>query len=106
MEFMTFNRKTFSIEAVQVTTENIAELATLCGELKWNGDSPYIDVDRRIVPNIDRCHVGWWVTKLGENIRCYSPKTFDDQFVYAGSARRNVFDQEKNYEVDGFSVGD
>jgi uncharacterized protein with HEPN domain len=84
MGFSTFVRKPFIVEAIQVTTENIGELAELVGVLreKDNG-TPYIQVDRRLVPNIYRVYPGFWMTKMGDNIRCYSKRIFMDQFIEA-----------------------
>lgn len=82
MDFATFVRKPFTVEAVEVTTENIAEVAKLVGSLrqKDNG-TPYIQVDRRLVPNVYRVYPGYWMTKMGDNIRCYSKRIFTEQFT-------------------------
>lgn len=82
MEFNTFVRKPFTVEAIEVTNDNIRELAELIGQLreKENG-SLYIQVDRRLVPNIYRVYPGFWVTKMGDNVRCYSKRIFFEQFI-------------------------
>lgn len=82
MEFTTFVRKPFIVEAIEVTEDNIEELAKLIGAYrkKENG-TPYIHVDRRLVPNIYRVYLGFWVTRMGDNIRCYSKRIFNDQFA-------------------------
>ena len=82
MVFNTFVRKPFVVEATQVDENNIEEIAKMIGELrhKDNG-TPYISVDRRLVPNLFRVYYGFWVTKLGDNIRCYSNRIFTQQFV-------------------------
>lgn len=82
MEFTTFVRKPFEVEAVEITTENIEDLAELVGTLKHkeNG-TPYIQVDKRLVPNIYRVYPGFWLTRMGDNVRCYSRRIFHDQFV-------------------------
>lgn len=83
MEFSKFVRKPFIVAATEVTLENIAEVATLIGTLreKENGD-PYIAVDRRLVPNLYRVYPGFWLTQMGDNIRCYSKRVFKQQFVH------------------------
>lgn len=82
MDFKTFVRKPFTVEAVEVTTENIAELAPFIGTLKEKDNgTPYIQVDRRLVPNIFRVYPGFWMTRMGDNIRCYSKKIFNEQFT-------------------------
>jgi hypothetical protein len=84
MDFVTFVRKPFTVEAIEVTEENIAEIAEMIGSLhyKENG-SPYIQVNRRLVPNLFRIYPGFWVTRMGDsdNIRCYSKRIFNNQFV-------------------------
>lgn len=82
MDFKTFVRKPFTVEAVEVTKENIEELAPLIGTLRSKDDgTPYIQVDRRLVPNIYRVYPGFWMTKMGDNVRCYSKRIFHEQFA-------------------------
>jgi hypothetical protein len=82
MEFTTFVRKPFVVEAVEVTAENIAEVAKYVGDLREKEDgTQYILVDRRLVPNVLRVYLGFYMTKMGENVRCYSRKIFREQFV-------------------------
>jgi hypothetical protein len=78
--FTNFVRKPFCVEAVQITAENIGSLATLLGELKEKDGEVSILIDRRIIPNIKKAYIGWWVTKLDDNLRCYSPKVFEKEF--------------------------
>jgi hypothetical protein len=82
MEFTTFVRKPFVVEAVEITKENIAEVAKHVGDLREKEDgTPFILVDRRLVPNVFRVYPGFFMTKMGENVRCYSRKIFREQFV-------------------------
>jgi hypothetical protein len=82
MEMTMFVRKPFMVEAVEVTPDNIAEIAELVGVLRENDNgTPYIHVDRRLVPNIYRVYPGFWMTRMGDHIRCYSKKIFRAQFV-------------------------
>lgn len=82
MEFAEYVRKPFVVSAIEVTEENIAELAELVGELKTKEDGTvFIQVNRRLVPNVFRVFPGYWVTKMGDNVRCYTRKIFTDQFV-------------------------
>lgn len=82
MEFTTFVRRPFIVEAVEVTTDNIAEIAKLVGTLREKEDgAPYINVDRRLFPNIYRVYPGFWMTKMGDNVRCYSKQVFRKQFI-------------------------
>jgi len=82
MQFTTFVRKPFVVEAVEVTADNITEVARYVGDLREEDDgTQYILVDRRLVPNIARVYTGFYMTKMGKNVRCYSRKIFRDQFV-------------------------
>jgi hypothetical protein len=82
MNFTTFVRKPFVVDAVEVTAENISEVAKYVGDLREKEDgTPYILVDRRLVPNVARVFPGFFMTKMGENVRCYSRKIFRDQFI-------------------------
>lgn len=81
MDFTQFVRIPFVVEAVEITADNIADIAELVGELRTKGDSTFIALDRRLVPNVNRAYVGWYLTKLGDNYRCYAPKAFKDQFT-------------------------
>lgn len=82
MDFTTYVRKPFTVEAIEITRENIEELAPLIGTLrkKENG-TPFIQVDRRLVPNVFRVYPGYWMTKMEDNIRCYAKRVFHEQFV-------------------------
>lgn len=84
LEFVEHVRKPFVVEAIEVTTENIGELAQFIGTLRYKDDkdkTPYIAVDRRLIPNVYRVYTGFWMTRMGDNIRCYSRKIFMDQFI-------------------------
>lgn len=82
MEFTDYVRKPFSVRAIEITEENLSEVAEFVGTIrqKENG-TPYIEVDRKLVPNIFQVFPGFWMTKIGNNVRCYSPKAFEAQFV-------------------------
>lgn len=82
MEFVTFVRKPFTVQAVEVTAKNIGEVAKYVGDLREKEDgTPYILVDSRLVPNVDKVYPGFFMTKMGENVRCYSRKIFREQFT-------------------------
>lgn len=82
MEFTTFIRKPFIVNVVEITENNIAELAELVGTLEQKEDgSPYIRVNRKLVPNVFRVFPGYFMTKLGDNVRCYSKPVFEKQFA-------------------------
>jgi hypothetical protein len=81
MEMKTFLRRPFYIEAVEITADNIEEIAKMVGELKHNENGPYIQVDRNILPNMHQVYIGFFMTKMGKNVRCYSPELFNEQFT-------------------------
>ncbi len=82
MEFTTFVRKPFVVQAIEITKENIEEVAAYVGDLKFKDDgTPYILVDRRLVPNVFKVYPGFFMTKMGDNVRCYSRKIFNEQFM-------------------------
>ena len=82
MEFIKHARKPFFVEAVKVTNENIAEIAEFVGTLKEKPNGAlYIQVDRHKVPNVFRVYPGFWMTRMGDHIRCYANRVFDEQFI-------------------------
>lgn len=93
MEFEEFARRPFVVEALEVTTENIEEIAAFVGTLQKKEDgTPYIQVDRRLVPTIYRVYPGFWVTRFGDNIRCYSRKIFLEHFIKLTDDARTMID--------------
>lgn len=82
MEFTNFVRKPFVVEAVEITKDNISELAPFIGELKEKEDgSPYIEVNSFLIPNLERVFPGFWFTRMGDETRCYTRKIFRKQFT-------------------------
>lgn len=83
VKFDSYIRKPFEVEAVEVTRNNIKELAEMIGTIQYEADgTPYIEVDAEKVPNLRQVWPGYWVTKVGaKNIRCYTRKIFFSQFV-------------------------
>ena len=82
MEMDKFVRKPFTVKAVEITEDNIAEIAKKVGELRYKeDDTPYIHVNYKKVPNVPRVFPGFWLTEMGGNLRCYSPRAFEEQFV-------------------------
>lgn len=82
LEFAEFVRKPFVVEAIEITEENIEDVAEFIGTLRKKDDgTPYIQVDRRLIPNVFRVFPGFWMTRMGGNIRCYSKRIFTDQFT-------------------------
>ena len=81
MEFKHFVRKPFLVEAIEITTENIHELSDLIGEFKEDHTGPYIEADPDKVPTVTKVTPGYWLTRMGKNVRCYSNRIFTEQFM-------------------------
>lgn len=83
MEFKPYTRKPFKIQAIEITNDNLSEIADVIGEVKENQETGtrYIAINKRVIPNLNRAYVGWYLTLLNDNFRCYSPEAFQDQFV-------------------------
>lgn len=79
-DFDWYIRMPFAVEAVQITEDNIDEIAAKIGEVKLLKGEKYIAIDRRVVPNIGRARLGWYFTRMGDNLRCYSEEIFNDLF--------------------------
>jgi len=81
MEFTKFVRKPFVVEGVLVTTENIEEIAKDVGTLQYKEDgTPFIVVDRKKVPGVWNVYPGFIMTRNGSKIRCFSRRSFAEQF--------------------------
>lgn len=81
VDFIKVVRKPFLVEAVEVTDDNIAEIAPLIGTLRERDGNRYIQVNAWLVPNVPRVYTGFWVTRLDDTIRCYSRRAFLAQFM-------------------------
>lgn len=101
IEFNHYVRTPFAVEATLITEENIEAIADLVGTVRVKNGEKYVALDRRIVPNISRAYVGWFVTRLGDNYRCYSPKVFSEQFEPMNETMVVCFDFNEKQE-DGF----
>lgn len=80
--FSDYVRKPFTVQAVMLTTDNIAAAAPMIGQLDKKPDgTPFIEVDPKKVPHVNRVFPGFYLTKMGKRIHCYSPKAFANQFL-------------------------
>lgn len=80
--FTTFWRRPFSVEAVEVTEENFDQIAEMTGVKTEKPDgTPFIMVNRKVVPNVYRIYVGFWLTVMNDDLRAYSAKTFGEMFM-------------------------
>lgn len=81
-----FERLPFTIQAVQVTPENINQVAKWChGKVRTTGKrgiQKYIKVEVKRALN-DRqtmAYIGDWVLKAGSGFKVYTPKAFEESF--------------------------
>lgn len=81
MEFTQYVRRPFQVEAVEITAENMKEVAELIGKIRKEAGITFIVLDRRLIPNVTRAYVGWYLTCFGEEYRCYAPKVFKKLFI-------------------------
>ena len=84
LEYETFVRTPFKIEAVEVTDENIIQIAEMLGSKIFSDTrtgTTFIGVDNEQMPGIYRIYAGFWVTKMGHRYRAYSQQRFLKEFV-------------------------
>lgn len=77
-------RKSFGVDAVQVTEANFAEVAAWCGGFPMNdGTRKYIQVDVKhpINPRQTRAYVGDWVLSSDKGYKVFTDSAFKKQFV-------------------------
>lgn len=92
MDMTTYIRRPFEVTAVEITADNIAEIAAITGELKHDDqDTPYILVNRQIVPFVKRASIGWWLTRMNDEYRCYDPGLFGKMFASIDSEEGYYF---------------
>lgn len=90
LNYLTYVRKPFTVEAVEVTKENITDVAPLVGTLVEPPEgTPFIEVDPKKVPHVTRVFPGFFLTKMGKRVHCYSPKAFKAQFADADEHNLN-----------------
>lgn len=84
-----FNRKSFGVEAVMVTADNIIEVAKWCGGVIKNATIPGITKPKSfIVINVllagkhekASAFIGDWVTLSGPHFKVYGDKSFKSTF--------------------------
>jgi hypothetical protein len=70
------------VQGIEITEDNIKDLAKYIGDIEEDDDGTiYILVDRRKVPNVQRVYVGFYMTRMGKQVRVYSRKLFNEQFI-------------------------
>jgi hypothetical protein len=82
IKYVEIVRRPFKVEAVEITKGNITTLARYIGDLNQNDKGElYILVDPRKVPSIKEVYVGYWMTRMGKNVRVYAPRIKKQQFM-------------------------
>ena len=100
-----FERLPFIIQAIQVTPDNIYQVAKWCrGRVKSEGKrgiKKYIKVEVKRALN-DRqtmAYIGDWVLKAGSGYKVYTPKAFETSFrkvtEHMVATVKNMVDREK-----------
>ncbi len=81
MEFTKYTRKPFTVEATEVTEDNLEEIAKLSGMIKVDDRGKrYIEVNPNKIPIIPEVYPGFFLTKMNGNLRFYKRNIFLDQF--------------------------
>lgn len=108
----TFERKTFRVQAVRVTQENMGELAEWCGGAVVNADrhpddvTQYIEVETtRMSGSKSHAWVGDWIARLSADhcFRIYRDKSFLEVFQEVSSEsrkREKIMDLLAEFLVD------
>lgn len=74
-------RRPFMVSATKVTEDNIAQIAVTLGKLGSDEHGQCIILDRRVVPNIKRAYIGWYITEVNDSYRCWAPEYFEQAFI-------------------------
>ena len=78
----TFIRVPFPVKALRITLENIEEVAKVLGTVRRTKKGvPFIRLDQGLVPKMSRAYIGWYVTEMGSQYRCYAAEVFEAQYV-------------------------
>lgn len=86
LDIETFVRKTFVIQAIQVTPQNIYRVAKWCrGKVKTEGGRSQkkfikVEVKRALNDRQTMAYVGDWVLKAGSGYKVYTQKAFSESF--------------------------
>lgn len=102
VQIETFERKTFRVQAVRVTTTNMKELGDWCGGVFKAPEAPgrraYVEVPNGRPGNTIRAYVGDWITRLTEanSCRVYKDRSFLEAF------RQIVSDSEKQARIQQY----
>lgn len=104
-----YSRRIFEIDAVQVTPENMEEVATWCeGAVRHNvaGDAYVkVKVHRPMNEKHTRAYPGDWVSLSKSGYKVYTDRAFQNSFVQMSGTSHNVFEQQ-NTEPNTEELGE
>lgn len=83
MKTQTYTRKRLDVDAVQVSAENMEEVAEWCGgSIKGDGTTKHIkvNINRPLSERQTKAFVGDWVLHSVTGFRIYTPKAFENGF--------------------------
>lgn len=105
LETTKYVRKTFHIDAVRVTPENIKEIAKwVSGELRSDADGQYVKVKvhRPANDRQTKAYAGDWVLYAGTGFKVYNHAAFNKSFEQVSG--ETVMIEVPDVEVDGDDV--
>lgn len=111
METTKFTRKPFDIEAVQVTSENMEEVASwshgLIEEDPGENGKFYIHikVEHPITARQEKAYIGDWVLSSKKGFKIYTPGAFQKNFVLADPSDQAVVDLKNIFDETVAHVG-
>lgn len=104
MEIENYERKTFVVQAVRVTLENMPDVVAWCGgNLKQDEQHrPYIRVEVRLPKNVKQtmAYEGDWVLKTGTGVRIYTDHAFHKSFDPTEKAV-DPYQQQNTFDLPG-----
>lgn len=112
-----YKRKSFEVEAVQVTAQNLQEAAKWCGgDVRFENnnldiDSAYIKVKvrRPLSEKQTRAAVGDWILLSESGYKVYTSRAFESSFVEATDVEQpagNVFENQPEDDKEELRVVD
>lgn len=80
LKFTNYVHRPLVIEAIEITDENLEEVAEIIGRVTGPENDRKILTDDRIIRGFRLVRPGWWLTKVGDSYRCYNPAAFERTF--------------------------
>lgn len=82
LEFKPHIRRPFEVTAIRVTEGNLDEVAELLGRVDTDSSGRrHVVVDPDRVPHAKYVYPGYWITRMGTFVRCYTNKRFRERYV-------------------------